>query len=191
MVILILIGGKMNRMPIEIPVKKIFPTLLIALLLFSTASEIYPQSFVARWGSLPPGNSEFKIPFGIAVDISGKILVVDSGNNRVQVFNANGVYDSQWGSLGTGDGQFNFPMGIAVDTSGNIYVVDSGNSRIQKFNPDRSYHSQWGSLGNGNSQFNWPCGIAVDSAGNIYVADASNHRIQKFNSGGGYLYITS
>jgi hypothetical protein len=82
-------GEIMNRIH-RMSVTTILQALSIALFLFSTTQDIHSQSFVSRWGSLPPGNSEFKNPFGIAIDISGKILVVDSGNHRVQVFNANG-----------------------------------------------------------------------------------------------------
>jgi hypothetical protein len=59
--------------------------------------------------------------------------VADSGNNRIQKFDASGGFIAKWGSLGSGDGQFSNPQGMAIDAQGNVYVADSGNNRIQKF----------------------------------------------------------
>lgn len=57
------------------------------------------------------------------MDLSGNILVVDSGNHRILRFSNTGGYIDQWGSLGSGNGQFNFPVGVAVDTAGNVFVA--------------------------------------------------------------------
>ncbi|WP_265578468.1 PEP-CTERM sorting domain-containing protein [Microcystis aeruginosa] len=56
-------------------------------------------------------------------------------NDRVQVFNSGGVFQSTFGSSGTGNGQFSLPTGIAVGSGGNIYVADTGNDRVQVFSP--------------------------------------------------------
>ena len=72
-------------------------------------------------------------PYGIAVGSGGNIYVADTGNNRVQVFDPSGVFQSTFGSFGSGNGQFSDPYGIAVGSGGNIYVADTGNSRVQVF----------------------------------------------------------
>jgi hypothetical protein len=41
--------------------------------------------FVTTWGSLGTEDGQFYNPQGIAVDASGNVYVVDSGNNRIQV----------------------------------------------------------------------------------------------------------
>jgi len=69
------------------------------------------------------------------VDSSGNVYVADTGNHRIQKFNASGEFLAKWGSEGTGDGQFDCPYGVAVDSNGNVYVADMGNDRIQKFKP--------------------------------------------------------
>ena len=150
----------------------------------SAASNITLQSDVynSQFGSASPGNGSFNDPTGIAQDSSGNIYVVDSGNNRVQVFNSSGTYISQFGSYGSSSGQFNGPRGIALDSSGNIYVADNGNNRVEKFNSSGQFISTIGSNGSGNGQFSGPIGIAIPSTGNIYVTDSGNNRIEEFSS---------
>lgn len=43
---------------------------------------------------------------GVAVDDQGYIVVADSGNNRIQVFTADGVFVKAFGCWGSGDGEF-------------------------------------------------------------------------------------
>jgi hypothetical protein len=40
-----------------------------------------------RWGTLGTENGQFNLPTGIAVTFDGKVVVADSGNSRIQVFN--------------------------------------------------------------------------------------------------------
>jgi DNA-binding beta-propeller fold protein YncE len=61
--------------------------------------------------------------------------VVDSNNNRVEVFDSSGNYLSQFGSYGLAPGYFNDPTFITVDGAGYIYVSDTGNNRVEKFSP--------------------------------------------------------
>ncbi|MEZ4570571.1 MAG: hypothetical protein R2849_09645 [Thermomicrobiales bacterium] len=71
---------------------------------------------------------EFSGPTGIAIDADGYVYIVDTGNNRIQKFDANGVFLDQWGGVGSGNGQFQQPAGIAVRGE-RIYVSDYGNDR--------------------------------------------------------------
>ncbi len=98
--------------------------------------------FVAAWGrpgaTLDPGagtDTQFFGPRDIAIDAQGRLLVTDTGNKRVQVFDANGNFVGQFGSEGSGPGQFNEPVGLAIDAQGNIYVADTWNKRVQVFDP--------------------------------------------------------
>lgn len=94
-----------------------------------------PLSF-GRIGGVQPGS--FSNPTDLAIDNrNGDIYVVDSGNNRIQRFDAEGNYLSEFGSFGTENGQFNAPWGVAIDNDGFVYVTDSKNARVQKFAPGR------------------------------------------------------
>jgi tripartite motif-containing protein 71 len=85
-------------------------------------------------GARGQGDGQFNQTRGIAIDSSGSVYVVDSGNNRIQKFDSNGKFITKWGSYGVGDGKYRFADSIAVDTLGkNVYVSDSDNRNIKIF----------------------------------------------------------
>ncbi len=130
------------------------------------------------------GNGELNQPVGIACDSSGNVYVVDQGNSRVEVFDANGNYLNQWSGSGGG---FSSPYGIAVSAAGNVYVVDGFNNRIQEFTTAGAFVTMWGSYGTGDTNFAYPKMISVDNSGNVYVVDELNSRISVFDSNGNFL----
>jgi len=136
------------------------------------------MSLIDTWGTTGTGDGEFDFPIGINVT-NGKVYVVDSGNNRVQVFDTDGNYEKQWGSYGSTNGSFSGPTDIEIDQYGSIYVADLGNNRIQVFDGD-GYVTQWGELGNDTLKYNGSIGLAV-TLDKIYVADYYNGRIAYYN----------
>ncbi len=160
--------------------------LVLAASLVQTAAAAESYRFVTKWESQGSGDGQFSMPMGIACS-ADRVYVVDSDNDRVQVFDTAGTFVRAWGGYGTGDGQFSYPFGIAVDSDGNVYVTDGLNNRTQKFSSDGDYLAQWGGPGTGNGQFIIPTGIAVNASGNVYVADYGNFRVQKFTSDGAFL----
>jgi tripartite motif-containing protein 71 len=163
----------------------------LALSFAPVTAQAAPGDFVFQFGS----GYSFSYPTGIAIGQSGQFYVADTGNNRVQVFTANGNFIKKWGSFGAGNGQLNFPSGIAVDAKNNVYVSDAGNHRIQVFNANGALIRTWGTLGTGDGQFGNPAhpGIAspwnvkLDSYGNVYVADVANERIEVFTANGTFI----
>ena len=147
--------------------------------------------FLLQWGGFGDSRDQpdavpglFYGPRGLAVDADGNLLVVDSGNKRVQKFSPDGQLLGQYGSQGGGDGLFSEPVGIAVDSKGNVYVADTWNHRIQKFDGNMKYLSQWEVPGwVGESVVNKPF-LAVDASDNVYVTDPEAHRVLKFSSEG-------
>lgn len=134
-------------------------------------------SSVATYGTAGSGEGQFSQASLVALDSSNNIYVIDGGNNRIQKFNASGVYQTQW------DPGFGSSInGIAVDQDDNVYVSTA--DKIQRTNSTGGSPFEWGEYGSEPGQFAGPMGIGVDSAGYIYVADSGNGRIQKFNSSG-------
>jgi DNA-binding beta-propeller fold protein YncE len=160
---------------------------IFSLLVGLAAAVDPPPEFLAEWGSYGLADGQFRYPHGVAVDSTGNVYVVDTDNNRIQKFDADGTFLTTWGSYGMGGGRFCYPRGVAVDGEGNIYVADMYNHRIQKFDADGNLLTKWGSYGLGNGRFRYPYGVAVDSEDNIYVADMYNNRIQKFDADGNFL----
>ncbi len=59
-------------------------------------------SFVTKWGTMGSADGQFDNPNGIAVDSSGCVYVVDTGNSRIQKFrlvSSNAAHDWQNSSL--------------------------------------------------------------------------------------------
>jgi DNA-binding beta-propeller fold protein YncE len=97
-----------------------------------------PNNLVRTWGGYGTANGEFRmdldLPGGLALDSQGNVYVADTGNNRIQVFTANGKFLKSFGSAGKADGQFDHPAGLAFDPlNNNLYVADAVNNRIQRF----------------------------------------------------------
>ena len=65
------------------------------------------------------------------MDKAGHLLVCDSGNYRIQVFELSGKFVAKFGTKGSGMGALNAPVSVAVLSDGKIVVSDFGNSRIQ------------------------------------------------------------
>jgi len=140
------------------------------------------------WGSYGSADGEMITPYYIKYNPhTGNLMVADSGNNRIQVFDKQGNFLSKIGTTGGGDGQLYKPTSLAIDGSGNFYVTDMANYRIQKFDANGNFITKWGSQGSGDGQLNFPVRIAVDVLNNVYVSEFNNSRIQKFDSNGGYL----
>jgi DNA-binding beta-propeller fold protein YncE len=106
-----------------------------------------------------------------------EVYVVDTGNERVQVFGIDGSFKRTWGGFGGEPGQLIEPVGIAIGPDGNVYVADSGNRRISIFTPRGEPVAQW------PAEF-WPLPnpdqvrpafqpyLAFDEAGNLYVTSS-------------------
>ena len=78
---------------------------------------------------------EFNYPNGLAFDSRGMLLVCDSYNNRIQVFDQNLKLIKVIGK----EAHVQIPNNICVDNTGNLYVSDSYNSRIQILDKDGMY----------------------------------------------------
>jgi DNA-binding beta-propeller fold protein YncE len=139
--------------------------------------------FELSWGSLGTGTGDFNSPADIAVGPAfDRLYVVDSGNDRIQVFGLDGTFIMSWGATGSLDGEFITPRSIVVDNS-SIYVTDSGNHRVQKFNLNGVFVDSWGSEGVEDGQFLNPSGIAV-SEQEVFVADEERNIVQVFDASG-------
>jgi len=156
-----------------------------------------PLSMWGQFGQPLPGDansaSSFWGPRGIAVDDKGHVLVTDTGNKRIVVFDEDGNYVTEFGTAGFDPGQFDEPVGLAIDpNSGTVYVVDTWNQRVQGFEPseDGSFYFpaiQWDVNGwFGQSLDNKPF-IAVGADGHVFVTDPEGYRVIEFTEAGEFV----
>ncbi len=143
--------------------------------------------YIDRWGTKGSAPGMLNGPTGIAFDAHDDLYVVDSLNDRVQVFTRTGEYIRAWGSSGRSEGELNRPWGITVDREGAVYVADWGNHRVQKFAPDGEYLMTFGSQDGSATSLSHPAGVAVDSEGDVYVTDWGNRRVQIYEPNGEVL----
>ncbi len=81
-------------------------------------------------------NVLFYMPSDVAVDTAGNVYVLDSGNHRIQKFDARGNFLASLGRKGQGPGEFQLPQSLDIDAEGRLYVSDPGNQKIHILEPD-------------------------------------------------------
>lgn len=119
------------------------------------------------------GPGEFNLPRDMAIGVEGRLYVVDGGNFRVQVFNADGSYRESFGAVGRQLGNFARPKEIATDPEGNVYVADAAFGNFQIFTPEGELLMFIGSRSEkgGPARYILPSGIAVDDDGRVFFVD--------------------
>ena len=110
-------------------------------------------------GSQP---GQLQLPHGVALDSRGRILINDSDNQRVSVFDKDGRFVETWPYPSRG--------GIAVASDDTVYISDvnigivnivKNGKRIDSVSADRAH------------------GMGIDTDGSIYVSGASRMTVMK------------
>ncbi|KAA0203130.1 hypothetical protein HAZT_HAZT003260 [Hyalella azteca] len=84
-------------------------------------------SLIGRKGSNP---NELNRPQGITCDQEGNVIVCDSRNCRIQIFDADANYVNHWPVPSPEPSRQAQPAGVAVTPAGNILVVDAELNRV-------------------------------------------------------------
>ena len=118
---------------------------------------------------------DFNRPHDVLVDRQGRVLVVDSGNARIQVLDQDLTLIR---SLAGSPYDFNEPKYLAVDEQDNLYVADEYNNQVKVLDPDYRIIAVTGSgeRGRGPGQLNRPEGVETRD-GLIWISDTYNDRI--------------
>ncbi len=157
------------------------------------------RQYVTSWGGhiqvvqtgVPGSEGLFYGPRALALSPDGdEVYVADTGNKRIQVFDADGGFLREFGGGGAAAGRLEEPVGIDVDSRGLIAVADTWNRRVQifdthgvplrqmtiptwdTFSPDLKPFLAWGEE-------------------NLYVADALHRRVLVFDREGAYQWSLS
>ncbi len=156
-------------------------------------------TLAGRWGSSGSTDgsgtsARFTVPYGVAVDSTGSVYVVDHGNHTIRKVSADGTVTTLAGRAGNAastDGRgasaaFKYPSGVAVGRDGIVYVADTDNQVIRAITSSGDVTTIGGSAngtgsadGTGsNARFLNPKGISISADGRLYIADLGNRTIR-------------
>lgn len=141
-----------------------------------------------------PTAGKFNDPRDVAVSSRGNIYILDRGNLRVQVYQADGTLLNfpKWQKrFGSEPGQWsNEVLGIAIDPrTDTVYIADSDNKRIARYSVEGNLLGLWDGSHTGDGIAIAPFDVAVDGAGYVYAAvfattiagDGLEYRLYKFD----------
>jgi sugar lactone lactonase YvrE len=110
-------------------------------------------------GSKP---GQLQVPHGVALDSQGRILVNDSDNARVSVFDKNGKFVETWPYASRGGLEIAADDTVYVsDVNAGVINVSRNGKHIATYNAPRAH------------------GLGVDTDGSIYVSGASRMTVMK------------
>lgn len=144
-------------------------------------------TIVETWGKEGTGNGQFDFKYlghddaigGVAFAPDGSFYTFESGNLRVQQFDADRRFVRSWGGFGSADGKFAKPTAIATDRAGHVYVADGSRGDVQVFDADGTYLRTVAKGHAGPYGFAY---MAVDPAGDVWVNDPP--MLRKFSPDG-------
>jgi len=137
-----------------------------------------------EWGKKGDKSGEFNTPHMIDLDSHGNVYVADRENNRIQKFDANGIYLKEWKNNAAKQ-----LYAVAIDKfNNNIFAVDllkvndsiSKGSDIILFDSTMTLLSRFGRSGSYTGAALDFHDIAVDDEENIYACQTGGKKVYKF-----------
>lgn len=126
----------------------------------------------------------FDRPAGLALDGDGRLYVCDSGNRRVQVFDAQLVFAEQWGGGAADRDLFVTPASLSIARDGTVFVSDIGRLQVQVLDRAGTPLYAWGApqhpeKGLADDEHGFPFAVVAAGAG-AYVSDTRRQQIRTF-----------
>jgi DNA-binding beta-propeller fold protein YncE len=134
------------------------------------------------WGESGSDPGQFNVVHNITCDADGWVYVADRENHRIQVFDGNGLYETQWNNLHRPCGLFMTGGKCPLCYVGELGPVIPVNRNFPNLGPRLSILDNDGKvlarIGVGPPSlapdaFIGPHGVAVDTNGDIYVGEVS------------------
>lgn len=146
-----------------------------------------PLNPVFSFGEAGTEPGKLNRPRNLAIAPNGDVYVMDTDNERVDVFNGEGVF--RFSFANEDHGGFNQAWGIAIDEDGSVFIADTWNHRMLKFSAAGDYELEW--LANDPTgatiSFYGPRGVAIDGRGRVYVTDTGNKQVMIYDREGKFL----
>lgn len=127
------------------------------------------------FGNYGTAAGQFDAPEGVTFTKDGGFLVADTGNRRLQFFDAGGKHLKTIPS--SGETSMQRPRRAVVDAEGNTWVADPEAGRVFVFDSAGTLAREVVPIG---VQRYRPMDVAVATGGTVYVADSANAAIYVF-----------
>lgn len=129
-------------------------------------------------GSSGEREGYFSKPSDIFISRDGLIYVADTNNNRIQVFNTDGVFMNVF-TKGVGLQLLKKPVALDQDAQGNLYVLLSSRNVVVVLAPNGDPVREFGKSPSGSDEFEEPVSLSV--VGNeLMVLDRGSNNIKVF-----------
>ncbi|XP_012286456.1 B-box type zinc finger protein ncl-1 isoform X2 [Orussus abietinus] len=136
----------------------------------STNPKLTPMQVRSKFGQLGPSKGQFNSPHGFCLGTDEDIIVADTNNHRIQIFEKTGTFKFHFGCPGKEEGQLWYPRKVAVmRNNGKFVVCDRGNerSRMQIFTKNGHFVKKIAIR-----YIDIVAGLAVTSLGHIVAVDS-------------------
>ncbi|GAB1861493.1 Brain tumor protein [Camponotus japonicus] len=136
----------------------------------SQNTKLTPMHIRSKFGQLGPSKGQFNSPHGFCLGTDEDIIVADTNNHRIQIFDKTGTFKFQFGVPGKEEGQLWYPRKVAVmRNNGKFVVCDRGNerSRMQIFTKNGHFIKKIAIR-----YIDIVAGLAVTSQGHIVAVDS-------------------
>jgi DNA-binding beta-propeller fold protein YncE len=161
-----------------------------------------------------PDGRKLGQPGQMAVDRTGRLFVIDSEADQMQVFAPDGgflaafgkVDPDAWSKSDPDPMSFQYPTGLALDGRGNVYISDHERGRVAKFRLLPPFAAEaapqsapsddpaapiaelvWETRGGPDLPLGLPGQLALDPDGNLWVPDSTHDRFQVFSPDGAFI----
>ena len=123
--------------------------------------------------------NDLGLPYGVAFNSHGEMLVVELLHHQVSVFDVREQRIWTFGSCGDRPEQMEYPTGIAVDSADNIYVINI--HKLQNFTRHGQLIKCIGQRGTKVGEFDDARRVTIHNNHVHISCDTNNHHIQVFD----------
>lgn len=116
------------------------------------------------------GEGEVSQPHDVVFDAAGRLLVADTGNSRIAIFEVNGDGGRLAGEL---KGSMVRPEGVEVHPDGRVIASGAASGNVVVFRDGEEVAGRGG--------FSAPHDVQVDGEGHIWLADTGNNRLLRLD----------
>jgi DNA-binding beta-propeller fold protein YncE/TPR repeat protein len=127
----------------------------------------------------------FSKPNDLFISKDGLVYVADTNNDRVQVFNSDGVFMNVF-TKGGGRQLLEEPIGVDQDSKGNTYVLLASRNSVVVIAPNGEVVREFSGKSPGRGKLESPVSLAV-AGRELMVLDADSNSVKVFNLLGDFM----